>query len=273
MIAMTAHDPTPYVDGFDPIDLDALRDRAELMTRHDRKYVVARDRLDDLLELLPTSCRVLEVDGNRRFRYDTAYLDTPDLRSYHDAAWGRPIRWKVRNRMYRDDRTAWTEVKLRDRRGRTVKHRHPRAVTDPWTHLTGDHDFAATFTDDRHLTTTTVDQLLPVLITSYGRTTLLEPELDGRITIDTGLRCIHRSGKGIELPDAVIVETKSPGRPLQADRLLWQLGHRPLRLSKYGTAMAAMHPDLPANRWRRTLRATPFRPIDPTTDTIEEIVR
>ena len=34
--------------------------------------------------------------------------------------------------------------------------------------------------------------------------------------------------------------------------LLWEGGVRPVKISKYGTAMAAMH-DLPANKWHRTL--------------------
>ena len=34
---------------------------------------------------------------------------------------------------------------------------------------------------------------------------------------------------------------------------MWEGGVRPVKISKYGTAMAAMH-DLPANKWHRTLR-------------------
>ena len=38
------------------------------------------------------------------------------------------------------------------------------------------------------------------------------------------------------------------------DRLLWSLGHRESSVSKYATALAAMHPHLPSNKWRRLLR-------------------
>jgi hypothetical protein len=37
------------------------------------------------------------------------------------------------------------------------------------------------------------------------------------------------------------------------DRWLWQSGVRPVRISKYCTALAAMRPELPANKWHRTL--------------------
>jgi len=38
-----------------------------------------------------------------------------------------------------------------------------------------------------------------------------------------------------------------------ADRRLWQLGHRPSPISKYGTGLATLHRELPSNRWHRTL--------------------
>ena len=41
--------------------------------------------------------------------------------------------------------------------------------------------------------------------------------------------------------------------PSSTDRLLWRHGHRPVRISKYGTGMAALHADLPAHPWRRVL--------------------
>ena len=53
--------------------------------------------------------------------------------------------------------------------------------------------------------------------------------------------------------DALIVETKTAHGACEIDRALWSRGIRQLRLSKYATSMAALHPDLPANRWYRTL--------------------
>ena len=31
------------------------------------------------------------------------------------------------------------------------------------------------------------------------------------------------------------------------------LGHRPTRVSKFGTGMATMHPELPSNKWNRVI--------------------
>lgn len=263
---VTADHHLGALDRLAPVDLSALSDTAELMTRRDRKYLLADDLLVELLRHLPADHRVLEIGGLRRFGYDTVYFDTPELRSYHAAARARPMRWKIRNRTYLDDGQSWGEVKLRDRRGRTVKHRQVRVETDRWTLLDTDRDFAGTLTDGRHLTDEDVERLTPVLATTYDRVTLLDPAAAGRVTIDLGLRCIEPSGADFHLVDTAIVETKSPGRPLRIDRLLWRLGSRPLRLSKYGTAMAALHPELPTNRWHRTLGTAPFLVHDPSDD-------
>ena len=58
----------------------------------------------------------------------------------------------------------------------------------------------------------------------------------------------------LALPDLVIAETKSGSHPSAVDRLLWRSGHRPISISKYGTGLAALHRELPANKWARVLR-------------------
>ena len=50
----------------------------------------------------------------------------------------------------------------------------------------------------------------------------------------------------------LVVETKSAtAGPGPLDRRLWELGHRPVRISKYGTGLALLTPDLQRNRWHR----------------------
>jgi hypothetical protein len=61
-------------------------------------------------------------------------------------------------------------------------------------------------------------------------------------------------GHGFYLPGMAILETKTGSTASRVDRLLWARGHRPLRLSKYATGLAALRPDLPDCTWRRTLR-------------------
>lgn len=232
------------------VSLTDLNLQAALLARHDRKYVLADAAVRRLLATLPADMQVLDIDGRQRFRYETQYFDTPDLRSFRDAVRGRPTRWKVRTRSYLDSGEAWFEVKLRDRRGRTTKLRRPQCF-----------DTRAQFgTDDRAFVDgcglADLGELAPVLRTSYERITLLEPSTASRMTIDVDLRCSLLGGPSVGLDGAAIVETKTVGRASLADRALWAIGQRPVRFSKYGTGLAAVRPDLPSNRWHRTLRTT-----------------
>ena len=51
----------------------------------------------------------------------------------------------------------------------------------------------------------------------------------------------------------MVLETKSGSTAGPLDRHLWANGIRPSRISKFATGMAALCPDLPANRWHSTL--------------------
>ncbi|WP_129339289.1 polyphosphate polymerase domain-containing protein [Cellulomonas endophytica] len=258
---MTAGPLAAALAGLAPADLVELTERAALLTRVDRKYVLpladARLLLADLAAT--GAARVLEIDGARLFRYASVYFDTPDLTSYHLAAHRRPVRWKVRTRTYLDAGQCWLEVKTRDRRGRTVKHRHGYDPADGAA-LTGE---GAGFVDavlgGLGVPQPPTAALVPTLVTRYGRSTLLLPDDDSRVTVDTGLVCAggdggRGDGPVLHLPDGVVVETKTLGRPSAADRLLWALGHRPVAVSKFATGLAALHPELPATRWRPVLR-------------------
>jgi len=178
------------------------------------------------------------------------------------------------------------EVKTRGARGTTVKRRmgyHP----DDASRLTGPgRAFVAACLASAGVTGPAAARdvaaaLRPVLATTYERTTLHLPEAEARATIDTALtwrrltpgvrarttavagapqalRPAHLTaaiddGEPMAVSDVAVVETKNPATPSPADRALWDAGHRPARISKYATGMALLHPELPANRWYRTL--------------------
>lgn len=239
------------------VSLDVLHREAALLDRVDRKYLVPLTVLPTLLHRLPASAEVLRVDGRDRFGYDTVYFDTPDLRSFRTAARRRPVRWKVRTRTYTDSDASWIEVKLRDRRGRTVKHRQPRTAGEPTSLTEADRAFVRGFEDGRSLDEAALAALVPTLRTGYRRVTLHEPVSASRATVDLGLRGslveVDGPGRAVDLCGYAVVETKTAGRPGPVDRVLWDLGYRPVRFSKYGTSMVALRPELPSNRWRRAL--------------------
>ena len=255
VLEMTALDRLPAVG------LAELTASAALMTRVDRKYLVPADELAGLLWRLPAGTRALEIDGRRRFGYRSEYLDTPALDSYHGAAYRRRRRFKVRLRTYLDSGERFAEVKTRGARGVTVKHRMPYA---------GDAvrlDAGARLFVDATLCDAGIgrpgDRLRPALNTWYERVTLGTPD-GARVTVDTDLAfalpgsiAVARPGPtpgACTLRGVAVVETKSLRGAGEVDRLLWRLGHRPCAMSKYATGLAALRPELPANRWHPILR-------------------
>ena len=229
----------------DPTDLATLDASTRLHTRKDRKYVVDPGVLATMLGDLPDDTLVLDIDGRRWFTYESTYFDTSELDSYRLNATGRPGRFKVRIRTYHETGTTVVEVKTKDARGRTVKHRRSVERHHGYDLDRVAREFAARF--DRVSPYTS--ELRPVLTTRYQRATLVSPGRTSRATIDCGLECTDRDGGRTGLPGAVILETKSAGQPTPLDRLLWRSGHRPVKISKYATGLAALHPELPANRW------------------------
>jgi hypothetical protein len=93
---------------------------------------------------------------------------------------------------------------------------------------------------------------VPTLTTRYRRSTLVDLHAGARATVDRGLECSALPQRVVTL-DRLIVETKSGMSPSPIDRWLWRQGARPERISKYSTAIAVMHPELPANAWHRTI--------------------
>ncbi|WP_326559965.1 polyphosphate polymerase domain-containing protein [Micromonospora sp. NBC_01796] len=235
-----------------PIGLAELIDRAALQTRVDRKYLVPVDELPYLLDRLAPYARVLDIDGERAFRYESVYFDTPWLDSYHCAAYRRRRRFKVRTRTYLDSDQCWLEVKISGARGSITKHRLPYRPEDRGTVDPGRGFVDETLTRES-ICPTAPAVLEPMLVSTYHRTTLLLPDSASRVTIDTGIRW-HDGRATLQLPDLAVVETKTRSAASPVDRLLWQGGTRPARISKYATGLAALRLDLPSVPWRRTMR-------------------
>jgi hypothetical protein len=238
------------VASFEPIALDELNEAAALQTRVDRKYIVTPDVWTGVLAGLAGRYRVLDDNGRRAFGYESDYFDTPALGSYHDAARRRPRRYKVRTRHYLDSGLSAIEVKLRSARGQTVKHRE-------WLPMESIRGAELTFESRTFVggfpeVANDVGRLTRVLMTSYERTTLTGA--NARITIDNSVSATDAHGNVAGFGDSLIVETKSAARAGEVDRALWSRGVRPARVSKYCTSLAALQPDLPSNRWARTLR-------------------
>ena len=254
----------PRTENLSTITLDELNAEAGLLTRMDRKYLVPPDDAQEVIDTLAPRARVLQIDGLRDFRYASTYFDTPALDAFFLAARKRRRRYKVRTRTYVDSDLCFLEVKTNGSREATVKDRL-RYRPDDADRLT---DEARDFVVERLVESDTcpsdearriADALVPVMDTTYERTTLHLPDDSARATIDAALTWGALGPDGARTDRRVIVngltvmETKNPSTAAPTDRLLWARGHRPTRLSKYATGMAVLHERLPTNRWHRTI--------------------
>jgi VTC domain len=232
--------------------LDEVVAAAGLQTRLDRKYLIGPDTLAQLMARLAGRFSALEIDRRRQFRYESVYFDTADLALYRQHLQGRRRRYKVRTRSYLDSGQCLFEVKLKGRRGQTIKARLPYQMADR-TRLT---DQARDFLTELLRTEYGIDppELQPAATITYTRTTLVDFHSGVRPTLDVDLGCTHR-GRSISSRGGILIETKSPAHDSPVDRALRQLGARPLKLSKYGLAVAVLYAGVPANPLHRTLRS------------------
>jgi len=234
-----------------PVGLDEVMAVAGLQTRVDRKYLLDPATFASLVDAIAGDVHVLEIDGRRCFRYESVYFDTPGLAAYRRSAQGRArSAFKVRTRTYLESGTCVLEVKCKGGRGETVKERMPyqldrRATLDP---------VALRFVDGLVHLDAGDEHLRPVLATRYRRSTLVDLDDGARVTCDAGLECTDPDGRVAVMRDAILIETKSTGRATRVDRWLWRHHRRPVSISKFCVGLAALHPELPANKWNRTLR-------------------
>jgi hypothetical protein len=229
-------------DAFAPIDLDELLGLAALQTRIDRKYVLPRVDAERVLASLDPDTRVLEIDGSRGSLYESVYFDTDDLLSYRMAALGRRRRFKLRTRSYLDTGDAYLELKTKGARSATVKERLEYDIRHRDELTAAGIAYAAPPLEELGLDDP--DRLRPTLVTRYLRETLYLPGSGSRATVDTELRWEHAAGDALALP----------GAACEVDRTLWRAGHRPATVSKFGTGLAALRPELPSHKWTRVLR-------------------
>lgn len=249
--------PTHWLTApFRPIGLDALNAKAAMLERLDHKYVVRADALRAIAGELAEHFDVLEIDGRRSFTYDTCYFDDAERRSYFDHHQGRRRRMKVRVRRYVEAAQCYVEVKLKDRRGITVKKRmayplHKYGTLDEAgvAHVRRSHEAQYGIPFERALE--------PVLQMSYRRTTLVAKAGGERMTIDSRIRF---GGGGDDdsataLDEALfIVETKSAHGHGVADAILRRHHQHPSKgCSKYCVGMSATGSVERCNRFRPVL--------------------
>ena len=239
---------------FDPIGLDALNAKAEMLERLDNKYVVGVSVLGHATAELARHFDLLEIEGRRKFTYETCYFDDANRQSYFNHHQGRRRRAKVRIRKYLEAGLCFVEVKLKDKRGATIKKRLPYdlgkfGVLDE-TAL--DYVHGAYFDQYRE---EFPYELSRVIDMRYVRMTLVAKKGGERMTIDGQLRFFAPGSSHAVRDDRFILETKSANGNGIADRILRTLHQHPTKhCSKYCTGIAILNQWTKHNKFLPALR-------------------
>jgi hypothetical protein len=239
----------------DPIGLEELDEQAKLRRRVDAKYVTPADVAAATTRSLAADYSALEIDGRRRFTYESVYFDTPDLRCFRDHVEGVRPRFKIRSRYYRETEACFFEIKVKRADDETVKRQRPY-----------DHADHGTITPqaERFLEETLGElageeppgDLAPTLITTYERMTLAAREGGERATLDLAVKLRSMDGRGVELRDAVVlVETKTEAGESRLDAELRAAGCEAMSISKYRLGVGLLLADDPESAEADALRS------------------
>lgn len=180
------------------IDLAGM-DTIQLLNRIDSKYVFHVKHFPDMLAAIAGHYKVLDIDGNRLFKYETIYFDTEDRFLYRMHHSGRPNRFKVRMRHYADTGEKYFETKYKVKTNRTLKIRKKiqgefLGAQDPLFDLVSWGRWGRR----------PLEQVLQV---DFFRLTLASVNPPERITLDFNVTFFNPE-KSITLDDLVVVEIK-----------------------------------------------------------------
>lgn len=272
---MTKYDPHFQLHwltkGFDPISLESLNEKAEMLSRIDNKYVITQTSLANIVTTLSLHFDVLEIKNRRAFTYDTRYFDDQQRSAYFEHHQGLRKGFKVRVRRYVDAGLCYLEVKVKGGRGMTEKYRQPYDAAQLGA-LTNDAQSFASATYHAQYDKPFGYDLRPAIDIRYRRITLVAKTGGERMTIDTDLRFTNDHGTMPLGTDVFIVETKSANGRGIADRHLRATGERPTRrCSKYCVGMAALGEVSRYNRFLPTMRKLGMIATAPTLGRWSEI--
>lgn len=238
----------PIISRFQPISLEEM-DAVSLMNRVDSKYVFSIHQLPAILKDAVDNYKILEINSIRQHLYDSLYFDTPDFQLYYKHLYNRLNRHKIRFRKYiSSNGLTFLEIKFKDNKEKTYKKR--KKYSDICFSIPAElSDFIA------HQTNYPADWLLPTLRIRYFRMTLVNINLNERVTIDTHLQFDNLKTQ-LTLDNMVIAEVK---RNSYADHteFLKLIKHHHIResgLSKYCTGMAMTYSFLKRNNFLPKLK-------------------
>ncbi len=228
------------VAALSPIKLREI-DQVTLQDRAETKFIMSASQMLAILPLVNKVYSILSIRGQRLNRYRTLYFDTPSFDFYTRHVNGNAERYKVRSREYRETKDSFLEVKLKNRKERTIKQRIPTDVQMMLLN-TGAKDWV------QNRIPFDAGSLEPRMLNTYTRLTLVNIPACERVTIDFDIS-FSWDNREVNLGKLVVAEAKtgSSGNSSPFLRLMHQQGIRSTGFSKYCIGVSQLYDNVKKN--------------------------
>ncbi len=195
---------------FEKLTLTELNSTASFLKRIDRKFLLTTKEFKETLEDFKKDFRVLEIAGQRMFKYDNVYMDTSDYKFYNDHQNGVNPRTKIRTRLYKDSDLTFFEYKHK-KDWVTTKYRYQfpmdeHGIMTKWKKRFFEWVWQSINNGEK------APHITPAIRTTYDRITLVSKNGEERMTIDFNIKTKNlrrKNARVVELKNLVIIESKT----------------------------------------------------------------
>ncbi len=229
---------------FETITLSEIENVA-LLDRIDKKFYFNIAKLKTVLSQIVPFYRLLEINSNSIQRYESPYFDTEKFSFYYQHQNGIKNRYKIRFRNYIDSQLCFFEIKHKNNKNRTIKHRFRS------NEMQLNKDTARFLTEKTPLNASFLQNKLTV---SYSRLTFVNKTKCERVTIDL-LLSFKNDNDVIEFSNLVIAEVKQDKSLLNSEfiKVMKEQKINQGGISKYCLGIALLYPNLKKNLFKEQI--------------------
>jgi hypothetical protein len=234
------------ISDFAPISLSEM-DQVKLMSRNDTKFIFHISKLENILKNLKNDYKILEINEKRLSEYETLYYDTNKLDLYLKHHNGKGNRFKIRCRRYVGSGLNFLEIKHKNNKSRTIKSRIK--LNEITAELSSkSKKFIQTITG------LDPEKFGPVCWINYYRITLVNNNMQERLTLDVGLTLKNNDKQKVFEP-LVVAELKQDKASTNSlfMKVMQEKRIKRYSLSKYCLGVIELFPSIKKNNFKPKL--------------------
>lgn len=239
-----------YLADFSKVGLDQL-DAIKLMKRYDKKFIFHKDKLKPVFDYLRNDYQVLEINGNRAFKYENVYYDTENHFFYHQHHNKKLNRYKLRCRQYIETNQCYFEVKFKTNKDKTIKTRlllKDNSINGKLTYESKEFARKTVLINNGNI----IDKVSPSLWISFNRVTFANLISKERLTFDMNLTYTDKRSNSRRIDNLIIAELKSENVSGNSPffQYLKTINISPSSFSKYCMGIAITEKNIKYNRFK-----------------------